>query len=197
MKFFILLLWEIENIFKTLIVFVGLGAQIMYWALGLSRERGSPRTNEWLWMVQTQCLISKMLLGRCSEEEYLLGQAEHRSDKDLNDQSDLWGSSSDKDMYHKRTNMMRIQKNLRESCYHRIKCNATTFLAAFMWRRPLNSTALATTNHRKPGGVSDGTSTQVKVQMIDKCKIKMARRELYNVRNLPWGRDRKNRERIL
>ena len=48
MKFFILLLWEIENIFKTLIVFVGLGAQIMYWVLGLSRERGSPRTNEWL-----------------------------------------------------------------------------------------------------------------------------------------------------
>ena len=48
MKFFILLLWEIENIFKTLIVFVVLGAQIMYWALGLSRERGSPRTNKWL-----------------------------------------------------------------------------------------------------------------------------------------------------
>ena len=48
MKFFILLLLEIENIFKTLIVFVGLGAQIMYWALGFSRERGRSRTNEWL-----------------------------------------------------------------------------------------------------------------------------------------------------
>ena len=93
-----------------------------------------------------------MPLGRWSEEEYLLEQAKHRSDKDLNDQSDLRGSSSDKDMYHKRTRMMRIQKNLRESCYHRIKCNATTFLAALMWRRPLNSTALATTTHRKPGG---------------------------------------------
>ena len=46
MKFFILLLWEIENNLKTLIVFVGLGAQIMYWALGLSQEHGSPRTNE-------------------------------------------------------------------------------------------------------------------------------------------------------
>ena len=126
-----------------------------------------------------------MPLGRWSEEEYLLEQAKHRSDKDINDQSDLRGSSSDKDMYHKRTRKMRIQKNLRKSYYHRIKCNTTTFLAAFMWRRPLNSTALATTTHRKPGGVSDGIGTQVRVQMINKCKIKMARRELYNVRNLP------------
>ena len=150
MKFFILLLWEIENIFKTLIVFVGLGAQIMYWALGLSWERSSLRMNEWLWMVQTQCLISKIPLGMWFEEEYLLGQAKHRSYKDLNDQSDLRGSSSDKDMYHKCTRMMRIQKYLRESCYHRIKCNAVTFLSAFMWRRPLNSAVLATTTYRKP-----------------------------------------------
>ena len=28
---------------------------------------------------------------------------------------------------------------MRKSCYHRIKCNTATFLAAFMWRRPLNS----------------------------------------------------------
>ena len=119
------------------------------------------------------------------EEEYLLGQAKHRLDKDLNDQSNLRGSSSDKDMYHKRTRMMRIQKYLRESYYHRIKCNVVTFLSAFMWRRPLNSAALATTTYKKPRGVSDGTGIQVRVQMIDKCKIKMARRKLYNVRNLP------------
>ena len=48
MKFFILLLWEIENIFKTLIVFVVLGAQIMYWALAESVVvRG--RTNGYEW----------------------------------------------------------------------------------------------------------------------------------------------------
>ena len=34
--------------------------------------------------------------------------------------------------------------------------------------------------------MSDGTSTQVVVQMIDKCRIEMTQRELYNVRDLPW-----------
>ena len=124
-------------------------------------------------------------MGRWFDEEYSLGQAKHRSDKDLNDQSDLRGSSSDKDMSHKRTRMMRIKKYLRESYYHRIKCNTATFLSAFMWRRPLNSAVLTTTTYKKPKGVSDVTGTQVRVQMINKCKIKMARRELYNVRNLP------------
>ena len=42
-------------------------------------------------------------------------------------------------------------KDLRKSCCHRIKCTVTTFLAAFMWRRHLNSEALATTTHRKLG----------------------------------------------
>ena len=31
------------------------------------------------------------------------------------------------------------QKYLGESYYHRIKCTAAAFLAALMWRRPLNS----------------------------------------------------------
>ena len=65
------------------------------------------------------------------------------------------------------------KKNLRKSCYHRIKCTVTTFLAAFMWRRRLNSEVLATTTHRKPREVSDGISTQVISQTIDKCKVKM------------------------
>ena len=78
---------------------------------------------------------------------------------------------------------MEIQKYLRKNCYHRIECTAATFLTAFMWRRPLNSAALATTTHRKPKRVSDGTCTQVMVQMINKCKIKMIQREQYNVRD--------------
>ena len=77
------------------------------------------------------------------------------------------------------------EKYLRESCYHRIECTATTFLAAFMLRRPLNSVVLATTTHRKPERVFDGTSTQVKAQMINKCRIKIVQGELYNVRDLP------------
>ena len=64
-----------------------------------------------------------------------------------------------------------------------------------MWRRLLNNTVLATTTHRRPERVSDGTSTQVEVQMINKCRIKIIQRELYNGRDPPWRRDRKNHER--
>ena len=80
---------------------------------------------------------------------------------------------------------MGTHKYLKESYYHRIEYTTTTFLAAFMLRKLLNSDALATTTHRKPKRVSDETSTQVKAQMINKCRIKMGQRELYNVRNPP------------
>ena len=52
-----------------------------------------------------------------------------------------------------------------------------------MLRRPLNSAALATTTHRKPERVSDGIGTQVSAQMINKCRVKMAQKGLYNVRD--------------
>ena len=81
--------------------------------------------------------------------------------------------------------MMGTQKYLRESYYHRIECTAVTFLAAFMLRRPLNSAALATTTHRKLERVSDETDTQVRAQMINKYRIKMAQKKLYNVRDPP------------
>ena len=65
------------------------------------------------------------------------------------------------------------------------------FLATFILRRPLNSAALATTTHRKPEEVSDGTSTQVVAQMIDKCRITIVQKELYNVRDPLWIEDQK------
>jgi len=40
-----------------------------------------------------------------------------------NNQGDLLGSSSDRDMPHKRTKRMGTQKYLRESCYHCIECS--------------------------------------------------------------------------
>ena len=80
---------------------------------------------------------------------------------------------------------MGTQKYLRESYYRRIECTATTFLAAFMLRRFLNSAVLTTTTHGKPERVSDGTGTQVRAQMINKCRIKMAQREIYNIRDPP------------
>ena len=80
---------------------------------------------------------------------------------------------------------MGTQKYLRESCYHCIECTAATFLAAFMLRRLLNSVILATTTHRKSERVFNGTGTQVNAQMINKCRIKMVQRELYNVKDPP------------
>ena len=79
--------------------------------------------------------------------------------------------------------MTGAQKYLRESCYHRIECITTTLLVTFMWRRPLNSAVLATTTHKKSKRVSDATDTQVKTQVIDKCRTKMVQRELYNVKD--------------
>ena len=64
-----------------------------------------------------------------------------------------------------------------------------------MWRRPLNSTVLAATTHKKLKKVSTGTSTQVIAQMINKCRIKMVQKKLYNVRDLPRRGDRKNSRR--
>ena len=71
------------------------------------------------------------------------------------------------------------KKYLRESYYHSIKYTAAIFLAEFMWRKPLNSAALATTTHRKPKRVSEGIGTQVRTQMTNKCRIKMIQRDIY------------------
>ena len=90
---------------------------------------------------------------------------------------------SDRDVPHEYTRRKGTQKYLRKNCYHHIKCTAASFLDAFMWRRPLNSAVLATITHRKPKRVSNVTSTQVRAQMINKCRIKMVQRELYNVKD--------------
>ena len=84
------------------------------------------------------------------------------------------------------------EKYLSESYYHRIKCITVTFLAAFMWRRPLNNAVLATITHRMPKGVSDGTNTQIATKMIDKCMMKRVQEGLYNRKDPQWGGHRKN-----
>ena len=107
-------------------------------------------------MVQVQDLMSKIRIGRWFEEEYLLIHDKYSLNMYSSNQGDLLKSSSDKDMHHKHIIMMRTQKYLRESCYHRIELTTATFLATFMLRRPLNSVALATTTHRKSERVSMG-----------------------------------------
>ena len=83
-------------------------------------------------------------------------------------------------------------KDLRKSYCHYIKCTVTTFLTVFMWRRHLNSETLVTTTHKESEDVADGTDTQVKSQMNDKCRVRMIRKELYNVKNPLCKRGVKN-----
>ena len=96
-------------------------------------------------------------------------------------QNDVLGNSIDKDMRCKRTRQMGVKEYLRKSCYHCIECSVAKSLAAFMWRRPLNSVALVTPTNRRPVRVSDEISTQVVTWIIDKWRAKIIQREIYNV----------------
>ena len=89
---------------------------------------------------------------------------------------------------------MGTRKYLRKSCCHHIKCPAANFLAAFMWRKLLNSAALAATTHKKLERLSDGTSTQVVAQIINECRIKTVQEELYNRGDPPWIGEEEKRE---
>ena len=108
-----------------------------------------------------------------SEEKPFLGCDECVLSVYSSDQNDLLGNSIDGDVPHKRARGKETRKYLKKSCYPCIKCTAATFLAAFMWRRPLNSATLIITTHKKLEKVSDGTGTQVRAQMIKKCRMKI------------------------
>ena len=99
-------------------------------------------------------------------------------------QGDLPRSFSYGDDHRECTKGRGAQKCLRESCYYCIEYSAANFLAAFMLKILLNSAALAIPTHRGPERVSDGTSTQVVVYMINKCRVKIVKRGLYNVREI-------------
>ena len=71
-------------------------------------------------------------MGRWFKEEYILGQAKHNSNVYPNNQGDLLGSSSDRNVPHKRTRRMRTQKYLRKSYYHCIECFVANSLVALM-----------------------------------------------------------------
>ena len=85
-------------------------------------------------------------------------------------------------------------KYLRKCCHHHIKCTAAAFLSALMWKRLINSAAFAAATHRGLKGVSDGMGAQVGVQIINKCKVQMIRKSLYNVEKPPWRSGSKKRE---
>ena len=67
----------------------------------------------------------------------------------------------------------------------RIKYKEATFSVALMWRRQANSVTLASATHKRIREMSDGTGTQVKVQMANKCKVLINSRRLYKKRRSP------------
>ena len=127
----------------------------------------------------------RIQIGGQFGEEYLIRYDKYVSNTYFNNHDDLPGSSSDKYVYHECPKMIGPQKYLRENYYHPIEYIATTFLTAFMLKRPLNSVVLVITTLRKLERVSNGTDTQVKTRMSNKSRIKMVQRELYNVRDPP------------
>ena len=54
-----------------------------------------------------------------------------------------------------------------------------------MWKTHMNNVTLANAIRRGPGKVADGTSTQVRVQMINKCRVKRNQKGLYKVGDSP------------
>ena len=54
-----------------------------------------------------------------------------------------------------------------------------------MWRRRLNSVTLANVTHRELGKVANGTSIQVRVQMVNKWRVKMIQKGLYKIGDSP------------
>ena len=77
----------------------------------------------------------------------------------------------------------------------RIKCKKATFSAALMWRRQANGVTLASATHRRIREMFDGTGTQVKVQMANKCKVLINSRRLYKRRRSPCRGDRKGKKK--
>jgi len=73
---------------------------------------------------------------------------------------------------------------LRKSCHNHIKDTPAAFLAALMWRRLLNSAALAAATHKGLKGVSDGMGAQSRGPDDQQCKVQMTRNSLYNVEKL-------------
>ena len=64
-----------------------------------------------------------------------------------------------------------------------------------MWKRRLNSATLVNATHRELRKVTDGKNTQVRVQMINRWRVKMIQKGLYKVGDSPQKGDRKEREK--
>ena len=66
----------------------------------------------------------------------------------------------------------------------------TNDLAALMMKGPLNSMALVAATHRGCGKMTDGTSIRVMTYIINRWRVKIDRKKIYNGRDPPRMGDR-------
>ena len=90
--------------------------------------------------------------GRLSEEEYLLGWTNHRSNVYPIVQGDLPGNSTDRDVHYEHTREMGAQKYLRKRYYHHIECSIANSLVALMRKWFMNSVCSALQQPPKTSG---------------------------------------------
>ena len=53
---------------------------------------------------------------------------------------------------------------------------------------------MANATHRRLRKVADGTSTQMKVQMINRCRVKISQKGLYKLKDSPQKKKRKKKK---
>ena len=90
-------------------------------------------------------------------------------------------------------------KYLRKSCcHHHIKCTAVTFLAALMWKRPLNNVALTAATYRRLKGVFGGMGAQVGSRWSTNVRSRWSGRTYIIWKNPPWrGESEKEEENTV
>ena len=79
------------------------------------------------------------ITGKLSEEIFLLGSIKRGSIVYSDYYNNFSQNSQRSKTPHEHTGKKEDSKYLEKSFYHHIKCIVPTFMAAFMWSRPLNS----------------------------------------------------------
>ena len=101
------------------------------------------------------------IAGKLSEEIFLLRYTECGSIVYLDHYNNSPQSSHRAERLANIQGRRKTPKYLKKGCYHHIKCIIPTFMAAFMWSRPLNSVSWEITTQKKLKKKFDGTNTQV------------------------------------
>ena len=116
-----------------------MGGKNLSFCVGLQApftNKNTSKEEKMLGKVSQQVVVQRNIERHQSERVILLGPDECQSSELRLDLGNLLGNSSNEDRLQVSKERRRTQKYLGKSCYYRIKCTITAFLAALMWRRP-------------------------------------------------------------